>query len=1118
MSAFDRLLSQIDAFIRKYYKNEMIKGLFLFVGIFLFSFLFTTILEFFGRFNSIVRGILFFGFIFTNIYVLIRYILIPVSKLFSFGKQINRYQASQIIGNFFPSISDRLLNTLQLNDNLEQNEGNFELIRASVSQRSASLTVVPFTTAIDIKENRKYLKYIIPLFLVFLSIAVFVPHLFQQSTERVVNYSKEFKPVSPFQFNLLNKNLQIEEGDDLEVNLSLSGSQFPDKIYIVSTQGKFLMEKTSKIDAKAVLKKIKSNDQFYFEANSFQSEVFAVNVIKKSTIGKLEARLIYPSYLGKQPETISNSGDLSIPEGTMIEWNVITKNTNNVKFSINNLEKNFNSESFRINHKFKNDARIKIEMVNSQSKKIDSSGFYISVAKDAFPSIHVEEVKDSVSDAIRFFSGSIADDYGFSSLKFVYTIISENGKRKTQTLPVTKVLGTEMPFNFAVDFKHENVKLKDKIEYYFIVGDNDGVNGSKFSKSQMFEYKLPSLEELNDKRDEDQQESKENLKDILTKANDFQKKVDHLKKDVLNSKSNDFNKLNQVQQLQQEQENIQKSLEQMLNQIQESSQEKNQLSEIDKELLEKQALIEELLKEVMDDELMDLLKKLEDLMKNDSKDKIEDKLEDVQQSSEDMKKQLDRSLEMLKKLQVNEKIDDIEKELKELAKDQEELKEQTENEKLSSEKAKEKQDELNKKFDELKQDLEELKKLNEELNKPMNLGDQEEMKKEISDEMKNASENIQKKKGKKASENQNNAAEEMKKMAEELDQMQQEENKQQQEEDINTLRIILKNLMTLSFTQEDVMYKFSKVKDNDPSYRKYGRVQRSIIDDTKMVKDSLYALAKRQPKIASFVDKELNDITKNFKLSLEDIDEHRKRNLNLHQQSVMTSFNNLALLLNESLESMQQQMQMQSKGGGSCDKPGKGKGKPKPGDSMGDMKEMLKKQLEQMQKGPNPGGEKPGDKPGSKPGQSGNMGMPGLGNKQIAKMAAEQTAIRQRLEQLKNELNQDGKGSGNKLNPLINELEKQEKDLINKNFTPDMVKRQKDILTRLLESEKALMERGFEEKRESKDGKNLNYGNQIRFDEYTNQKLKQIELLRSVDPVFRKYYKDKANEYFNRAN
>jgi hypothetical protein len=177
------------------------------------------------------------------------------------------------------------------------------------------------------------------------------------------------------------------------------------------------------------------------------------------------------------------------------------------------------------------------------------------------------------------------------------------------------------------------------------------------------------------------------------------------------------------------------------------------------------------------------------------------------------------------------------------------------------------------------------------------------------------------------------------------------------------------------------------------------------------------------------------------------------------------------------------------------------------------MKEMLKKQLEQMEKGSNPGGKKPGDKEGS-----GNSGVGGMGNKAIAKMAAEQSAMRQRLEQMRKEMNKDGKGSGNKLNPLIDELEKQEKDLINKNFSGDVVKRQKDILSRLLESEKALLERGFDEKRESKSGKNNNFSNQIRFDEYTKQKLNQIELLRSVDPLFRKYYKDKANEYFNRVN
>ena len=139
----------------------------------------------------------------------------------------------------------------------------------------------------------------------------------------------------------------------------------------------------------------------------------------------------------------------------------------------------------------------------------------------------------------------------------------------------------------------------------------------------------------------------------------------------------------------------------------------------------------------------------------------------------------------------------------------------------------------------------------------------------------------------------------------------------------------------------------------------------------------------------------------------------------------------------------------------------------------------------------------------------------GLGNKEIAKMAAEQTAIRQKLEQMRNELNKEGKGLGNKLNPLIKELEEQERSLINKSINRETINRQRDILTRLLESEKALLERGFEEKRESKSGKDLNNGNKIIFEEYNKEKLKQVELLRSIDPNYRKYFKDKANQYFN---
>ena len=114
MGSFDRLLEQIDAFIRKYYKNLMVRGVILFVGVFFLSFLFTTSLEFFGRFGSLTRGVLFFAFLFVNAVILIKYFVIPLMKLYSFGKRINRYQASEIIGSFFPGSSRQAPGALTL--------------------------------------------------------------------------------------------------------------------------------------------------------------------------------------------------------------------------------------------------------------------------------------------------------------------------------------------------------------------------------------------------------------------------------------------------------------------------------------------------------------------------------------------------------------------------------------------------------------------------------------------------------------------------------------------------------------------------------------------------------------------------------------------------------------------------------------------------------------------------------------------------------------------------------------------------------------------------------------------------------------------------------------------
>jgi len=1111
MNSFDKIIQHVDSFIRKYYQNQIIKGLLLFSAILIKTFLITTSLEFLNEFKSIGRAILFFAFLISNALVLGYFIIIPILKLYSLGPRLNRIQAAEIIGKFFPEIDDRLKNTFQLQRDMEQQQGNIELLKASIQQRTEKLLQVRFVSAVRFSDNKKFIPYVLPVFLLFFSLLIFTPDFITESTDRIVNYTVEYVP---FTFELKPTKLSVEEGEDKEVCVVLKGKKIPQQVYLVCENGTFLMDQITKNSFKYSIRKVKKASIFYFKSGEYTSQKYLINVTGKSLLGKMEVKIEYPAYLSKNNEIIQNVGDLVVPEGTKLTWNISLKNTKYC--TVNWFDKTFieRNSSFSKQGTVRNDSKLRMTYVNKYTNKKDSTQHIVSVIKDAHPTIFIQERIDSISEGVRYFSGEAEDDYGLTTLFFNYTVISQNGAKRNNRIQVKPAFGTNMIFDFAVDFRREQVKINDRIEYYFSVTDNDGVNGKKTTKSGLTTYMLPSLEELNDERDRQQEKSKDELEKILNKTNDFQKKVEKLKKETLNTKSNDWNKLNRLNQLQEERNKLTESLERLKKEMEKSVSEKNQLSEIDKELLEKHKMIEKLLQEAMDDELKKLLEDLEKLLEQNEKENIKEKMDEISRSTEDIKKQLDRTLELLKRNQVNEKIDDIEKELKNLAEQQKELKENIGRDKISKEEAEKQQEEINKKFSEIEKEVKELEELNKNLDKPFELGITDGLKEQISENLRDAKSKISEGREKKAGEKQKSAAEGMEQLAITLDQAQQAANKKQQKEDMDAIRSLLEGLMTLSFDQEKTMYDFTRVSSKDPAYTKFGRRQRRIIDDTRLVRDSLLVLAKRQASIATFIDNELNTISLNHTQVVDNIDNHNKGAINKNQQSVMTAYNNLALLLNEALQSMQSQMQSEMEGSGQCNNPGKGR--PKPGaSSPGDMKDLIKQQLEQMKKGVNPGGTKPGDQPGSTPSEGGKN-MLGLGNKQLARMAAEQTAIRQKLEQLRNELNKDGSGEGNKLSPLINELEKQERNLINKNIGNELINRQQQILTRLLESEKALLERGFEEKRESTSGKDYPSGNQIRFEEYNKLKLKQVEIIKVVDPSYNMYYKNKASEYFNR--
>ena len=224
MNTFQKFINQVELFIKKYYKNQMLKGAILFLALLLSSYLVVTGLEYVGRFSSNVRLSLLLGFIGLNVFLLIRFLIVPLLRLNKLGKHLSLLDASDMIGKIFPEVGDKLKNTLQLNNDKAAMQTNLDLVNASIEQRSENLSIVPFGKAIDLKENKRYLKYLVPVFVLFIAIAVLAPRWFFDGTERVVNFGTDFVEPAPFDFLLDSKESTIE-GENYTVKIRLKGNE-----------------------------------------------------------------------------------------------------------------------------------------------------------------------------------------------------------------------------------------------------------------------------------------------------------------------------------------------------------------------------------------------------------------------------------------------------------------------------------------------------------------------------------------------------------------------------------------------------------------------------------------------------------------------------------------------------------------------------------------------------------------------------------------------------------------------------------------------------------------------------------------------------------------------------
>ena len=1106
MEAKNIIFDKLERFIKKFYTNELIKGIILFIGLGLLYLIVTLLIEYFLWLPTSGRTILFWLFVAVELFLLIRFIAFPLFKLFKLQQGINYQQASAIIGNHFTEVQDKLLNFLQL---IDQNQTS-ELLAASIEQKAVALQPIPFSNAVNFSKNKKFLPYtIVPIVLLILFFVTGNSAVISSSFARVVNYKTKYAPPAPFEFVVLNTSLTSQQNTDFILQIKTKGSVIPENVVIQIGTEEYFLQNTKPGFFEYTFSKLSKDIVFSLQANGLNSKEYQIKVIDVPTITDFKMILNYPSYLGKKPEIIQGSGNALVPEGTIIDWKINAVATDKILLQTGSQTSPFalKSTSFTIKRKIVDQFNYEVITSNRKISEFEKLGYQISIIKDQFPVISVQTPPDSLKLKSKVLLGQISDDHGLSKLQVVFYPKDNPKAIRKANLSIKKQAVDQFIYSFP------NGLVIDKglnYEYYFEVFDNDVVNNFKSTKSAVFIHYEFTDEQKEDQQLKEQNENINSLEKSLHNQDKQMAELDKLQK-MNKEKSNlDFKDQKKVEDFIKRQKQQDEMMKEFTKKLSEN------LEEFDPKKQDKEK--EELLRrleaaEKQSDKTEKLLKELEELSKKLEKEELFDKADKLKQNAKNQQQNLEQLVELTKRFYVEKKAEQLADKLDKLSDKEEQL---ANSEKENTE---QNQNEINQAFKDIQKELQDLDQENKELKDPLEIPNDKNEQEDVKKDLQKAADELNKNQPKKAQPKQKSAAAKMKEMSQKMAQAMDSGEMEQMQEDAKLLRQILDNLLAFSFDQERLIKTTNAAQTRSLELNKVLKKQQDLKQQFKHVDDSLFAVSSRNPRISELILKELSDVHYNLDKTLESLADNNIAKGASHQQYTLTAANRLA----DFLSNVQSQMNM--------DMQGQGQGKPKPGKGQGSgmqLPDIIKKQEglgEKMKDGM-----KPGDKPGSKPGEvqkSGKDGKDGKGasgeGNQEGENGSEGNAgkvleILKEQRQLRDVLQKalEKEGMMNQGLDALQQMKEIEKQLINKGFKNEVLQKILNVKHELLKLEKAIQQQGEDTKRQSKTNDKSFNNTAAPLSKELKEYINSVEILNRQSLPLQPNFNQKVQNYFKK--
>lgn len=1006
------------------------------------------------------------------------------------------------VGEAFPAVRDRLVNAVQVyreNRAVPNPFADAELRRISQSTGDTD-----FSKAVRYGDAKKLSALSVSAMALVGLLFIALPNELGVAFKRIANYAQDFTPPLPFEIVSLSKDISIAKGGEAMLSFQVvPRADAPPvdvrklTLHLVDTTGDLEFQEIKLFADSAgrfqhSLRNQKQSLKYFADSEPVGtrrvvSEKHRLSLTDKPAVAAFQVTIVPPAYTRLPVQRLEeNFGDASAITGSRVSIKMqATKPLEAARLlTTDSLVYLFTvkGDSATLSFPLKHDLTYRFDVLDTSGTTGEKSPEYtLRVSPDDAPSISFIEPIERRIDIPQTLKSPLAlklrDDYGYSRLSLFYKTVKSDvaaPDKAFSSLPVPfSASEVEQTVFYTWDLNKLAIASGDELEFYAEVADNDAVAGYKVARTEIYSLRLPTMEELFSDIDKGEKQTEEDLKKTLKESEDLQKKLEQLTNDLRQKPKMDWQDKKQLQDALKKTEALQKQAESASEQMQALTEKMKDNQMVTPETLEKYAELQKLFQELSSPELKDAMKKMQDALERQNEQQIREAMKNFSFNEEQMKKSLERTMEVMKRLQIEKKFDELAKRLDDMVQKQAEAKKETEqtnpdNQKKLDElaKAQRQLQEQQKQFEREMAALEEKMKNFPKAEK-MPLSDLDSLRKEqqqddVAKDMKDAEKELAQREPKEASEKQESASQKMQKQQKQLSEMKQGMQRQKKQEVIEALKGAVQSSLDLSKQQEALRREMQEMmKQGQPplgSMRDLAAQEQELKQSLRQLQENLSKAGKKTTDVTRQMSKELRDAEAAMMESMAQLENRQAGDQPM--QGAMQALNRFA---DQTADAMAQMMA-----------PGKGKGKGQgegEGEGEGEGFEEGMKSL--------------ADRQGQLNGEA--QGMMGEGREQgqsqserLSQMAAQQRLLQQQLQDLarkQQELQSKQGGGGQKplgnMDKLAEEMEEAARMMEQQTLSRDLVKRQQQILSRMLESTKSLKQRELEEKREANTGKNL---------------------------------------------